>query len=111
LEFYFLPESENQVKIFLNSIIKKQKWNKLLQRNYKRKSERVKPLWSTCLLHGADPVKFWWETFDVDNDRDLIMNLGVRSVPTLKVYKEGSEVYSEPGVKSTQQLLDIMSKY
>lgn len=25
LEFYFLPESENQVKIFLNSIIKKQK--------------------------------------------------------------------------------------
>ena len=50
-------------------------------------------------------------TFDVDSDRDQSMNLGVRSVPTLKVYKEGSEVYSEPGVKSSQQLLDIMSKY
>lgn len=48
-------------------------------------------------------------TFDVDTDRDLIMNLGVRSVPTLKVYKDGSEVFSEPGVKSTQQLLEIMS--
>jgi thioredoxin-like negative regulator of GroEL len=50
-------------------------------------------------------------TFDVDSDRDLIMNLGVRSVPTLKVYKDGSEVFSEPGVKSTQQLLEIMSKH
>lgn len=50
-------------------------------------------------------------TFDVDTDRDLIMNLGVRSVPTLKVYKDGSEVFSEPGVKSTQQLLEIMSNY
>lgn len=48
---------------------------------------------------------------DIDNDRDFTMELGVRSVPTLKVYKEGSEVFSKVGVQSQTQLLDMMSNY
>ena len=39
-------------------------------------------------------------TMDIDSDRDFVMELGVRSVPTLKVYKGGEEVYSNVGVMS-----------
>ena len=37
--------------------------------------------------------------------------LGIRSVPTLKVYKEGEEVFSNVGVMSQSQLLEVMNKY
>ncbi len=50
-------------------------------------------------------------TLDIDSDRDFVMELGVRSVPTLKVYKGGEEVYSNVGVMSQSQLLEVMNKY
>jgi thioredoxin-like negative regulator of GroEL len=48
---------------------------------------------------------------DIDTDRDFVMNLGIRSVPTLKVYKEGEEVFSNVGVMSQSQLLEVINKY
>lgn len=50
-------------------------------------------------------------TLDIDTDRDFVMELGIRSVPTLKVYKEGKEVFSNVGVMSQSQLLEVMNKY
>jgi thioredoxin 1 len=50
-------------------------------------------------------------TLDIDSDRDFVMELGVRSVPTLKVYKGGEEVFSNVGVMSQSQLLEVMNKY
>ena len=50
-------------------------------------------------------------TLDIDSDRDFVMELGVRSVPTLKVYKGGEEVFSNVGVMSQSQLLEVMGKY
>jgi thioredoxin 1 len=50
-------------------------------------------------------------TLDIDSDRDFVMELGIRSVPTLKVYKGGEEVYSNVGVMSQSQLLEVMGKY
>lgn len=50
-------------------------------------------------------------TMDIDSDRDFVMELGIRSVPTLKVYKGGEEVFSNVGVMSQSQLLEVMGKY
>ena len=50
-------------------------------------------------------------TMDIDSDRDFVMELGIRSVPTLKVDKGGEEVYSNVGVLSQSQLLEVMNKY
>ena len=50
-------------------------------------------------------------TLDIDSDRDFVMELGIRSVPTLKVYKEGSEVFSNVGVMCQPQLLELMNNY
>lgn len=47
-------------------------------------------------------------SFDIDSDRDLVMELGVRSVPTVKVFKDGKEVYSKPGVQSGEQIKSLM---
>ena len=50
-------------------------------------------------------------TLDIDSDRDFVMELGIRSVPTLKVYKGGEEVFSNVGVMTQSQLLEVMNKY
>lgn len=49
-------------------------------------------------------------TLDIDQDRDFAMELGIRSVPTLKVYKKGEEVFSNVGVMSQSQLLEVLTK-
>ena len=49
-------------------------------------------------------------TLDIDSDRDFVMEMGIRSVPTLKVYKGGEEVFSNVGVMSQSQLLEVFSK-
>lgn len=49
-------------------------------------------------------------SMDIDTDRDFVMELGIRSVPTLKVYKGGEEVFSNVGVMSQSQLLEVFSK-
>jgi len=58
---------------------------------------------------GALPMNIY--TLDIDSDRDFVMELGIRSVPTLKVYKGGEEVFSNVGVMSQSQLLEVMGKY
>jgi thioredoxin-like negative regulator of GroEL len=50
-------------------------------------------------------------SFDIDSDRDLVMELGVRSVPTVKVFKDGKEVYSKPGVQSGEQIKSLMGSF
>ena len=35
--------------------------------------------------------------FDVDTDMGFMQELGIRSVPTIKIFKGGSEVYSKAG--------------
>lgn len=47
--------------------------------------------------------------YDIDTDRDFIVNeLNVRSVPTIKIFKEGQEVFSKPGVMSPTEVLQLL---
>ena len=47
--------------------------------------------------------------FDIDSDMDYIRELGVRSVPTIKIFKEGSEVFSRAGVISSNEILGLLN--
>lgn len=48
--------------------------------------------------------------FDIDSDREFSVNvLGVRSVPTIKMFKEGKEIYSKPGVLSPNDVVGLIS--
>jgi len=44
--------------------------------------------------------------FNVDSDRDLIMDMGVRSVPTLKYIKNGQIVDTKVGVQTPDILAE-----
>jgi thioredoxin-like negative regulator of GroEL len=40
---------------------------------------------------------------------DFMRELGIRSVPTIKIFKEGSEVYSKAGVMSPTEVLGLLN--
>jgi thioredoxin 1 len=46
--------------------------------------------------------------FDVDTDREFAIELGIRSVPTIKIFKKGDEFYSKTGVMSPVEVLDLL---
>jgi thioredoxin 1 len=47
--------------------------------------------------------------FDVDSDMDFARELGIRSVPTIKIFKNGEESYSKTGVMSPAELLKLLN--
>lgn len=48
--------------------------------------------------------------YDIDSDREFVMNeLEVRSVPTIKIFKKGQEVFSRPGVMSPTEVLELLN--
>lgn len=48
--------------------------------------------------------------FDIDTDKEYVVNqLGIRSVPTIKIFKQGQEVFSKPGVMTATEVLDLIS--
>ena len=49
-------------------------------------------------------------TMDVDNNRDLAIELGIRSVPTIKIFNNGGVVDTKIGVLSEGQIKDLVSE-
>jgi thioredoxin 1 len=47
--------------------------------------------------------------FDIENDMDYMRELGIRSVPTIKIFKEGTEVFSQSGVMQPDQVLALLN--
>lgn len=45
--------------------------------------------------------------YDIDTDRSFSATLGIRSVPTTKIYKEGKEIHSQPGLLMTEQIVTL----
>lgn len=48
--------------------------------------------------------------YDIDSDREFVVNeLGIRSVPTIKIFKEGKEVFSKAGVMSQTEVINLLN--
>jgi thioredoxin 2 len=45
--------------------------------------------------------------YDIDSDRNFTASLGIRSVPTIKVYKGGKEIHTQPGMMMTEQIVNL----
>lgn len=45
--------------------------------------------------------------FDIETDKQTAIDLGVRSIPTIKVFKNGKEEKTMVGVVSEQQLIAV----
>jgi thioredoxin 1 len=71
----------------------------------------MKPMFEQASQMTKDnglPVELF--TFNIDNDREYITELGLRSVPTIKGFSDGKEVFSEVGLKQTDNILEMVDK-
>jgi thioredoxin 1 len=53
--------------------------------------------------------KFGIYKFDIESDMELTRELGIKSVPTIKVFKEGDVSYSGAGVIPPSKVLELIS--
>jgi len=57
------------------------------------------------LQSNSSNVKLY--TMDVDKNRETVLSLGIRNVPTIKSFNNGKEVYSRAGVLQEFQLHEL----
>lgn len=48
--------------------------------------------------------------FDIDSNRELTSEMGIRSVPTVKIFKNGEVVKTNSGVLTQQQIIELMEQ-
>lgn len=62
------------------------------------------------LVTESKNTDFKFYKFDIDSDREFAMNeLGIRSVPTIKFYKQGKEYHSKVGVMSPPDVMNLLT--
>jgi thioredoxin 1 len=49
--------------------------------------------------------------FDVESDIVFSKNLGVRSVPVMKFYKEGKDIHTTVGLKSSNDITNLINEH
>ena len=63
----------------------------------------------TLIKESTSVPKYNIYKYDIDTDKEFVVNeLGIRSVPTIKIFKEGKEVFSRPGVMTPGEVLNLL---
>ena len=58
---------------------------------------------------NGSPVYNFYK-YDIDTDKDFVISeLGIRSVPTIKIFKEGKEVFSRAGVMTVSEVKSLLN--
>lgn len=65
----------------------------------------LKPIFEKVTTENETDVQMY--TMDVDLNRDLAVSLGIRSVPTIKVFDKGQVVETKVGVVQEMELKQI----
>ena len=47
-------------------------------------------------------------TLNVEENKEFASQLGIRSIPTVKSFSEGKEVYSQPGMQMESQIKELV---
>jgi len=62
------------------------------------------------MLTESKTEEYNFPKFDIDSDKEFAMNeLGIRSVPTIKFYKNGQEFHSKVGVMSPSEVVGLLT--
>ena len=60
-------------------------------------------------MNDTDGTKLYF--FNIEQDKDFVVNeMGIRSVPTIKGFSGGKEVYSSTGVLREEQIKSVASQ-
>jgi len=68
----------------------------------------MKPMFeevSKNLIIQNSKVEFY--TFDIDKDREFVMSMGIRGVPTIKAFSDGTEIFSKSGIMMENELNNL----
>lgn len=63
----------------------------------------------SLIKESSSSPKYDIYKFDIDSDMDFVRELGVRSVPTIKIFKGGNEVFSKAGVMTSNEVLGLLN--
>lgn len=62
------------------------------------------------LLTETNNTNYNFYKFDIDSDKEFAMQeLGIRSVPTIKFYKNGKEFHSKVGVMTAPEVVGLLN--
>lgn len=62
----------------------------------------------SLISESTDSPRYNVYKFDIENDMEYMKELGVRAVPTIKIFKEGTEVFTRPGVMQPAEVLELL---
>jgi thioredoxin-like negative regulator of GroEL len=63
----------------------------------------------SLIKESTGSPKYGVYKYDVESDMEFSRELGIRSVPTIKIFKGGSEVFSRAGVMSPTEVLGLLT--
>lgn len=72
--------------------------------------EMKKEVWTDDRVAQEANARFIPVLIDVDKHGTLARDFGVRAIPTIKVIKEGREVYSQSGYHDVDAMLKVMAE-
>lgn len=68
----------------------------------------LNPIFEKVARENTSNVKMY--TMDVDQNREMAMTLGVRSVPTIKIINGGNVVNTKVGILQEQQIKELVQE-
>jgi thioredoxin 1 len=68
----------------------------------------MKPIFEKLTTENTSEVQMY--TMDVDLNREIAISLGIRSVPTIKVFNGGEVVETKVGVLSEGQIKGLVTE-
>lgn len=68
----------------------------------------MKPLFEKVSSTNQSEVKMY--TLNIDNNREVAISLGIRSIPTVKMFNSGQVVDTRVGVLSEGQINDLVTE-
>jgi thioredoxin 1 len=74
---------------------------KMMKPTFEKVSEQVKNEGSEVQLY----------TMDVELNSEFARELGIRSIPTIKGFVNGNEIFSESGLKQEETILEMVGKF
>lgn len=66
----------------------------------------LKPIFEKVSSENTTVVQMY--TMDVENNREFAVSLGIRSVPTVKTFKDGEEVINKVGLMNEAEINNLI---
>lgn len=68
----------------------------------------MKPIFEKIANKNKSEVQMY--TMDIDLNRDIAMSLGIRSIPTIKVFQNGDVIDTKVGLMNEGQINEILTE-